>query len=104
MTTLKQRFLNAVTVIENQGWFGKGPGSTPAGVGEPQCVQTALCQAGEPFAASSAAERVLRKAIGLPDVEPTHQDVHDIWNWNDHPTRTKDEALAVLRRAAELAG
>lgn len=84
----------AAEAIERYGWISgkkveRGPEWHSTALAFPQCISNAVYTAA---GHSLYAHPLLESRLGtLPG------SLAAIWAWNDHPNRTKEEVLAVLR-------
>lgn len=94
MSSVKDDLLKAADIIEERGWC---QGNWKNGQGQ-LCIlaalETATTERGRPNSLRPAIVAV-KARIGIAN--------GSLAQWNDSPFRTKDEVLAALRSAAEVA-
>lgn len=100
--------IRAEAELERAGWcrvWGEAPTMNGTRICLEQAVTRVLGEEGnsEPwdFTFDHPAYAALAEAMGLPVDEGLRRMDH-IWDWNDHPERTEEEAHEVLDRAIEM--
>ncbi|MEU3052242.1 DUF6197 family protein [Streptomyces griseus] len=106
---VSENLLAAADQISAHGWHQGAlhPVEAYPNEGIPDMTTAPACAMGAIFAQSSdsttgaAAIEHLRESLGLPGMESWEGPKHPVAAWNDDPSRTAEDVILALKRAAE---